>query len=223
MQGRWLTVYWAILTLLIRKYLQNITGKYLQKTRSVGEKRKVEVVGILDWYICCVQDVLLKETMLTEMSAVPCVLPGYLSWILPRRTFHPASLGSSVGLLAVIKTQNPSCLQIRVLDLSSPNPTSNMHLSPGQLAQITTALPEKGPFGPQGIGRRGWIIPSIQRPRGSFFFSKCFQFPLGELLLGIFFPSVFPWMWLRLWSRKWGGGGTSEKCIAPFQNSSGIN
>lgn len=165
----------------------------------------MEVVCTNPGFICCMQDVLLKEMMLTELSAVPCVLPGYLSWILPRRTFHPASLGSSVGLLAVIKTQTPSCLQIRVLDLSSPNPTSNMHLSPGQLAQITTALPEKGLFEPQGIGRRGWIIPSIQRPRGSFFFSKCFQFPLGELLLGIFFPSVFPWMWLRLWSRKWGG------------------
>lgn len=150
----------------------------------------MEVVRILDWYICCMQDVLLKEMMLTEMSAVPCMLPGYLSWILPRRTFHPTILGYSVGLLAVTKTQNPSCLQILVLDLSSPNPTSNMHLSLGQLAQITTALPEKGPFEPQGIGRRGWIIPSIQRPRGSFFFSKCFQFPLGELLLGIFFPSV---------------------------------
>lgn len=139
-----------------------------------------------------------------------------------KQAFLPASLGSSVGLLAVIKTQNPSCLQIHALDLPSPNPTSNMHLSPGQLAQITTALPEKGLFEPQGIGRRGWIIPSIQRPRGSFFFSECFQFPLGELLLGIFFPSVFPWMRLRLWSRKW-GEKTSEKCIAPFQNSSGIN
>lgn len=123
--------------------------KHLQKTSSVGEKRKAEVLGIQDWYICCMQnDAVLKEMMLTKMSLVPCVLPGYLSLILPRRTFHPAGLVSSVGLLAVIKTQSPSCLQIHVLDLSSPNPTSNMHLSPGQLAQITTALPEKGPYEP---------------------------------------------------------------------------
>jgi len=167
-------------------------------------KHKVEAVWVLSLYIRCMQNVVLKEMML--MSSLPCMLQRYLSWILPHRTFHPESLGSSVGLLAVIKTQSPSCLQICVLDLPSPNPTSNMHLSPGQLAQITTALPEKGLLEPQGIRRRGWIIPSIQRPRGSFFFSKCFQFPLGELLLRIFFPSVFPWMWLRLWSRKWRGG-----------------
>lgn len=176
---------------------------------------------ILDGHICGMQDIIVwKEMMLTEMSAIPCMLPGYLSWILPRTTFHPAILGFSVGLLAVIKTQKPSCLQIHALDLSTPNPTSNMHLSPGQLAQPATALPEKGPSEPQGIERRGWIIPSIQRPRGSFFFSKCFQFPLGELLLGIFFLSVFPWMWLRLWSRKWGGGHTDGTGHEPLKNVS---
>lgn len=51
------------------------TVKHLQKTSSVGEKHKVEVLWIQDWYICCMQDeAVLKEKMLAEMSLVPCVL-----------------------------------------------------------------------------------------------------------------------------------------------------
>lgn len=51
------------------------TMKHLQKTSSVGEKHKVEVLWIQDWYICCMQDeAVLKEKMLAEMSLVPCML-----------------------------------------------------------------------------------------------------------------------------------------------------
>lgn len=114
----------------------------------------------------------------------------------------------------LLKHKTLSCLQICVLDLPSPNPTSNMHLSPGQLAQITTALPEKGLLEPQGIRRRGWIIPSIQRPRGSFFFSKCFQFPLGELLLRIFFPFSVSMNVVEALIQEMEGGGKPLKNVS---------
>lgn len=142
--GQTVTAYWAVWTVLIRHMIHWESSRNNQQHRGEVRRGGCMNPGLVPLLHarCTVEGHDADRDVCSSLHA-----SRIFELNSAKEDFSSCKLGLLLGLLAVIKAQTP-CLQIRVLDLSSLNPTSNMHLSPGQLAQITTALPEKGLFEP---------------------------------------------------------------------------